>query len=481
MISITHDFVEAAAPNAEAAKNGRGLVLKNKFLTLHHSPDETLWFGQCVGSGRTPYLCSADFAVPEKPVYRCTCPSRQFPCKHSLGLLYALADGKTFTSAEVPEELAARREKVAARVEKRKTESEKPVKVNKTALAKKIQAQLDGVELLEKLTLDVVRLGIGNMNAKTAHELEAQARQLGNAYLPGAQAALHNYTKLFISADGEERTGAAREAVYSEAFDQLCRLHSLIRKGRAYLQSRLADPELTPETDTGIAAWLGHAWQLRELRQAGLVEENVELVQLAFHSYDDVARKEYVDAGIWMSLGNGRIYLTQTFRPYQAARHIKSEDSFSQVAQVKELCVYPGDINPRVRWDGMLARPIEPRDLAKIRENGRGDFPAVVKDVKSVLKNPLADKYPICALNYRRIGLVGKSLVVEDLKGERLVITDAGLPEEPRSSRLLALVPSETLENQTLIARFRHDLDSRKLQVKPLTIVTDADVIRLTL
>jgi hypothetical protein len=481
MISITEDLVEAAAPNAEAAKNGRGLVLKNKFLALHHSPDETLWFGMCQGSGKAPYLCSADFAVPEKPVYRCTCPSRQFPCKHALGLLYALAEGKTFTSAEVPEELAARREKVAARVEKRKADIDRPVKVNKAALAKKIKAQLDGIDLLEKLTQDVVRLGIGNMNAKTAHELEEQARQLGNAYLPGAQAALHNLTKLFYSAKGEERTGAGREAVYSEALDQICRLHALIRKGRAYLQTRLVDPELAPETDTGIAAWLGHAWQLRELREAGLVEDDVELAQLAFHSYDDVARKEYVDAGAWMNLGNGRIYLTQTFRPYQAARHIKGDDSCSQVAQIRELCVYPGDLNPRVRWDGMLARPIEPRDLARIRGNGRGEFAAVVKDVKSILKNPLADKHPIFALNYRRIGAVGKALVAEDRTGERLVLTDAGLPEEPRSSHLLSLLPKDVLQDQTLIVRFRHDLDGRKLQVKPLTIVTEADVIRLTL
>jgi hypothetical protein len=481
MIAITQDFIAAAAPNAEAAKNGRGLLLKNKFLALHHSPDETLWFGQCQGSGKTPYLCSADFAVPEKPVYRCTCPSRQFPCKHALGLLYALAEGRKFTSAEVPEELAAKREKVAARVEKKKVDADKPVKVNKAALAKKIKAQLDGIDLLEKLTQDVVRLGIGNMNAKTAQELEEQARQLGNAYLPGAQAALRNYTKLFSSAEGEERTGAGREAVYSEALDQLCRLHALIRKGRAYLQTRLDDPELAPETDTGIAAWLGHAWQLRELRDAGLVEQDVELVQLAFHSYDDVARKEYVDAGAWMNLGSGRICLTQAFRPHHAARHIKSEDSFSQVAQVKELCVYPGDVNPRVRWDGMVARPIEPGDLAKVRGHGRGEFAAVVKDVKSVLKNPLADKYPICALNYRRIAAVGKAVVVEARTGERLVLTDAGLPEEPRSSHLLALVPKEVLQEQTLIVRFRHDLDSRKLQVKPLSIVTENDVIRLTL
>src|SRR6516164_5394888 len=111
MISINQEFIEAASPNAEAAKNGRGLVLKNKFLALHQSHDETLLFGQCQGSGKTPYLCSADFAVPDKPVYRCTCPSRQFPCKHSLGLLYAMAEGKTFTSAEVPAALSAKLEK----------------------------------------------------------------------------------------------------------------------------------------------------------------------------------------------------------------------------------------------------------------------------------------------------------------------------------------------------------------------------------
>jgi hypothetical protein len=481
MMPISEDFIAAAAPNAEAAKNGRGLVLKNKFVALHHSPDETLLFGHCQGSGQKPYLCSADFAVPEKPVYRCTCPSRQFPCKHSLGLLYAMLEGKKFSPADPPAELAGKREKAAARVEKRKTDVEKPRQVNKSALAKKIKAQLEGIDLLEKLTQDVVRLGIGNMNAKTAHELEEQAKQLGNAYLPGAQAALRNYTKLFYSDRHDELPAAEREGCYSEALDQLCRLHALIGKGRIYLERRLEDPELAPETQTSIAAWLGHAWQLRELKDAGLVEENVELVQLAFNSHDDVARGEYVDTGIWMHLGNGRIHITQTFRPYKAVKFIKSDDSFFQVAQTKELCVYPGDMNPRARWDGMTARAIEASDLAKIRGHARGDFAATVKEVKSNLKEPLADKHPICALNYRRIGAVGKDFVVEDSSGARLVLTDVGMSEEPRSTYLLSLLPNEVLENKTLIARFRHDLDTRKLHVKPLSIVTESDVIRLTL
>ncbi|MGE3406789.1 MAG: hypothetical protein AB7I37_08250 [Pirellulales bacterium] len=481
MIEISEDFVEAAAPNVDAAKNGRGLVLKNKFLALHRSADETLLFGQCQGSGKQPYLCSADFAAPAAPVYRCNCPSRQFPCKHSLGLLFAYAQGKKFTPADVPEELSAKREKSAARVEKKKEAADKPKVVNKGALAKKIKAQLEGIDHLQKLTFDLVRLGIGNMNAKSAHEVEEQAKQLGNAFLPGAQAALHNYTRLFQTDRGEELPAKEREAVYSDALDQLGRLHSLARQGRAYLQRRLEDADLKPETETGIAAWLGQAWQLRELKEAGLAQANVELVQLAFNSHDDVARQEFVDSGIWINLATGAIQITQNFRPYKAVKYIKSDDSFFQVAQVAELCVYPGGMNPRIRWDGLAARPLEPVDLQRVRSLGRADFSAVVKEVKSHIKGPLADKQPVFALNFRRIGQIDGALVAEDAQGERLVLADAGMSEEPPSCHLLPLLPPALFADQTLVARFRHDLDSRQLRIKPLSLVTTTGIIRLTL
>ncbi|WP_441245717.1 SWIM zinc finger family protein [Kitasatospora sp. McL0602] len=42
-----------------------------------------LW-GLCKGSGSTPYRTVIDLAAP---AYKCSCPSRKFPCKHALGLL----------------------------------------------------------------------------------------------------------------------------------------------------------------------------------------------------------------------------------------------------------------------------------------------------------------------------------------------------------------------------------------------------------
>ncbi|MGC4003145.1 MAG: hypothetical protein QM811_08425 [Pirellulales bacterium] len=246
--------------------------------------------------------------------------------------------------------------------------------------------------------------------------MEDKAKQLGDAYLPGAQAALHRYTTLFraIGETAAPSKTTPAEAVYSEALDELCRLHATVKQGRAYFKRRLDDPDLKPEIDSGIAAWLGHAWQLAELKAAGLVQTDAELMQLAFNSHDDVARREFVETGVWMNLTTGRIHITQNFRPYKAAKYIKSDDSFFQIAQIPELYVYPGDVNPRIRWEGMTTRRLESQDFQRVRESAHDGFAAVVKEIKSGSKSPLADKQPIHALRFARIGRVGESLVVEN-------------------------------------------------------------------
>ncbi|MGW4809729.1 SWIM zinc finger family protein, partial [Kitasatospora sp. NPDC004272] len=48
-----------------------------------------LW-GLCKGSGSTPYRTAVELGTP---AYKCSCPSRKFPCKHALGLLLLWASG----------------------------------------------------------------------------------------------------------------------------------------------------------------------------------------------------------------------------------------------------------------------------------------------------------------------------------------------------------------------------------------------------
>lgn len=484
-MDIDTSFVESAAPNSKAVSNGRGLVAKGKFISFHISSDKSLIFGECRGSGAANYACSCDFISPSSPVYRCTCPSRQFPCKHCIGLMLAFVDGKKFTPADIPEDVESKRGKLTLRKEKQKTEASKPRKVNKAALSKKIKAQLDGLDLLERLTLDLIRSGMGNTTIKSAKQIEDQAKQLGNAFLPGAQSALHRYTKLFCGHDGKfesELKAHQRDKIYCIALDHLTRLNSLVKRGRKYLNDRLENPELAPETDTAIASWLGHAWQLRELKEAGLVEENRELVQLAFNSCDDLARREFVDTGIWMDLANGNIRTTKTYRPYKAAKYIKSEDSFFKVALVENLYVYPGSLNRRIRWEEMTSRPIGNKDIQLIFKHAAPTFAPLLKTIKTHLKSPLADKQPVIATRFSRIArLKDDTLVIEDSKDERIVFTETGDADEPTSCHLLWLLPRELLSDGVLVGRFHQDMDARSLRVKPLSLISNSQIFRLTL
>src|SRR5437899_5570459 len=176
-MEINEAFADSQAPNAGAIKNARGVVLKRKLVGLFQSPDGTLLFGDCKGSGAENYQPSADFADPAKPVYRCTCPSHQFPCKHSLALLYAYAQGAKFVEKDVPADISEKRSKIQQRTEKKKEEAEKPHKVNTSALKKKIQTQLSSLDLLESLVNDLMQAGLGTRNAKSARHIEAQAKQ----------------------------------------------------------------------------------------------------------------------------------------------------------------------------------------------------------------------------------------------------------------------------------------------------------------
>ena len=74
--------VEKAAPDASSLAAARKLAIPGPWSDTG-STDHLVW-GKCQGSGKTPYQVSIDLTGP---AFRCSCPSRKFPCKHALALL----------------------------------------------------------------------------------------------------------------------------------------------------------------------------------------------------------------------------------------------------------------------------------------------------------------------------------------------------------------------------------------------------------
>lgn len=472
MIKLTEEYINSTAPNQSAIQNGWGLVRKNSFVKRNVSSDEAVIFGECKGSGASNYTTSVDFKNPESPVFRCSCPSRQFPCKHALGLMYAYVSGKEFAKDELPADIVEKREKAEKREEKKASVEAKPKKVNKSALVKKIQAQKEGLELLEKITYNIAQSGLGTMSSKSLKILEDQAKQLGNYYIPGAQTAVREFILLFKEVENTEK-------VHTEAMDCLTRLYSLCKKGKEYLDKRLNDPEMSLDASSTLDEWLGHVWQLSELKELGLVQQDIELAQLSFHSYAQEARQEYVDTGIWLNLKTGQVVESRNYRPFKAAKYIREEDSFYSILQTPELFIYPGDMNPRVRWEGMSVREFQMSDFQIIKSHAQKTYPEVTKLVKNQIKNPLSGKYPTALLHYTRIGRIDGNYVMEDAGGQRMILLDNPRGFEPPSVHMLSLMSRENLQGQVALVRFHNDMDAKRLYVQPLSIITDDSMIRL--
>ena len=133
---LTIERVNSFAPDAPSLKAGQGLASARKWQGLGRS-DRAVW-GECQGSGSSPYQTEIDLT---EPAFKCTCPSRKFPCKHSLALMILLVNGPAdFESGTPPAWVAEwldRRESQAAK-KKAKTE-EAPAKEEDEATSRPLK------------------------------------------------------------------------------------------------------------------------------------------------------------------------------------------------------------------------------------------------------------------------------------------------------------------------------------------------------
>lgn len=93
----------ALAPDAASRKAGSKLGAAGPWSEAGSSDEGTVW-GLCKGSGSKPYQTVVDIAGAAGPAYKCSCPSRKFPCKHALGLLLLwAADDAAVPPGQEPE------------------------------------------------------------------------------------------------------------------------------------------------------------------------------------------------------------------------------------------------------------------------------------------------------------------------------------------------------------------------------------------
>ncbi len=177
--------VEKAAPDASSLAAARKLATPGPWSATGST--ETLVWGKCQGSGKTPYQVSIDLGGP---AYRCSCPSRKFPCKHALALLllWVRDDGSVGEAAEpagfASEWADQRRERAEKSGEARERSSVDP-EAQARRRAERLETMTAGMADFGLWLGDLVRAGTVGARRQPWAWWDTAAARLVDAQLPG--------------------------------------------------------------------------------------------------------------------------------------------------------------------------------------------------------------------------------------------------------------------------------------------------------
>jgi hypothetical protein len=161
---------------------------------------DTLVWGLCAGSGKTPYQTIVDLTGP---AYKCSCPSRKFPCKHALGLLL-LWSGGGVPAAPAPADYAkawqdSRVERAAAAAARPRPQRDEQAAAKRAE--QRAQRVTAGLEELEIWLRDQVRNGLSGVAGSYRHAEGIAARMI-DAQAPGVAGRLRRLSTVPASGDG---------------------------------------------------------------------------------------------------------------------------------------------------------------------------------------------------------------------------------------------------------------------------------------
>ncbi len=480
-MNLTEQFILLQAPNPAAAENGRKLSKKGSFSAHKRTEDGALYWAECAGSGKNPYRVSIDFTNQDAPTCRCSCPSRQFPCKHALGLMFEMLAAKPFETAEMPQDIAEKRARQAARAAKKAAgdggdKPAKPKKPNAAARKKKLAKQLEGLDMAERMVNDLLTSGLGTLAGSSAQTFDKLAKDLGSCYLTGPQTA---FTRIALTVRTVQKNPEQADAAYAEALRLLVALRSTIKKGRVFLEGKLEAGDYSAE-DSALFEALGGVWKLEELQAVGAVKENARLAQLSFDVSLDDARREYVERGWWIDIDSGELWQTLNLRPLKALKHVKGDDSRFGLLEIPALYIYPGEGDRRVRWDSAAVRPLTAEEHAALPALAQPDLTAAVKLVKGKIKNTLAPKFLAVLLPAGKLGRIGDEYVLEDPQGGRIALRDR--PEDGPGHACverLGMLPREIPAGSALFGLMFYDGRDKALCLHPYSVITPDEILRL--
>jgi hypothetical protein len=208
-VALSIRAIESLAPD-QSSLVAATKIKRSAWTTLGEDSARGLIWGECQGSGSTPYRVSAAL---EDLASKCGCPSRKFPCKHALGLmLLKVNQSGSFGAGTAPDWvndwMARRRNKTPAAPDTKEKDGPRPSLARaaaEAAVAKPVDEKaearaaaqrerlktereesiLQGLDELDLWIADQLQQGLASFPANAAQKCRLAAQRLVDAKAPG--------------------------------------------------------------------------------------------------------------------------------------------------------------------------------------------------------------------------------------------------------------------------------------------------------
>ncbi|WP_432565313.1 SWIM zinc finger family protein [Kineococcus sp. SYSU DK003] len=191
----TREAVLAVSPDSGSVAAATKLSTARSWSA--EGADEHAVWGLCAGSGGNPYQTVVDL---DGPAYRCSCPSRKFPCKHALALLLRWSAGQV-PAAERPDSTTTWLESRTARTP-RSTGTVPDPEAAARRSARRAERVSAGLAELDVWLADQVRTGLAAAARSGYSYGAATAARMVDAQAPGLASALRRLPGTVVSGDG---------------------------------------------------------------------------------------------------------------------------------------------------------------------------------------------------------------------------------------------------------------------------------------
>lgn len=448
---VTLEQAKASAVNGAAIKNAEGIIKKKKYKELSKSLDETYLHGVFSGSGKSDYVVYVDSLDGIKS--KCSCPSRQFPCKHALALMFLGASGEITNIVDMPQDVLNKRDKKEKAKEKVKEKVESGL-LSKNNI-KKLDLLKEGLEFLSKSIEDILNKGLKKYKDNRNNELDKIYKILGDYKLTGTQGV---FKGLLISINEEE---------YKESIKILIKLNEICKRGVWDIENQLNNKKVTINKESNLEALIATVRKQDELEALGLYKEQVSLLQLSLTIHNRGQENE-IYKGVYLDVEDGKIYTTTGYS--NIAMSTKVEDSILSPIQCNKIYIYPGKKFNRIRLGEFLKK--RSNDFyKKALAYSNKDIEKAKKDIKGYFNSPLITEDGYFLIDFSEIFESKSSTYIKNKKGQALKLTD---------TKVLRYISLDFKEG-ALLVKVSKNMVEDKLEYKGLSIVNENGILHLSI